>query len=254
MKRILTVMTAILLMLSLALPVCAAQDKPRVVDQAGLLTDSEIRLLEESIQEFTDIYGMDVVILTVDSLRGQSAQAYADNYYDRNGYGAGSDGSGLLFLLAMEEREWYISTCGQAVTVFLDSTIDDMGDLIVPYLSDGDYYYGFSIWLDFLPDYMSADSDASVSITHTEKAPKVNILVSLAIGLVVAGIVILIMRSCMNTARRQSGAQEYLRQGSYHLTERHDMFLYSHVSKTPKPKNTGSSGGGRSHGGGGGRF
>ena len=75
---------------------------PYIADKAGLLTPEEITSLEEKAAELASEYNMDPVILTVDSLYGSSAQDYADDYYDSHGYRE----DGVLFLLAMAEREW----------------------------------------------------------------------------------------------------------------------------------------------------
>ena len=41
---------------------------------------------------------------------GKTAEAYADDYYDYNGYGYGENDDGLLLLVSMGEREWAITT------------------------------------------------------------------------------------------------------------------------------------------------
>ena len=251
MKRLVSIALLLALFLSLAVTVYASPAQ-KVIDNANILEYDEIAALEEQIATTSDILGIDIVILTVGSLDGRSAGNYADSYYDSQGYGSDSEGSGILFLLAMEEREWYISTCGKALSIFPNRTVDEMGDAVLPWLSAGDYYIAFSIWLNELPGYAVYRTDPGGS---TGRIASVNIWISLLIGLVAALITVLIMRGSMNTARKQSGAGEYIRQDSYHLTVRQDIFLFSNITKTPKPKNnTSSSSGGRSHGGGGGRF
>lgn len=250
MKRIISILLLLVLILSLSTGVSAAGAQ-RVIDNAGILASDEIAILEGQISERASALGIDIIILTVNSLDGRSAGNYADSYYDNHGYGVGSDGSGILFLLAMEEREWYISTCGKAMDMFPNRTVDEMGEDILPWLSAGDYYLAFSIWLDELPAYVhTGTSTGSVSAS----AASVNIWISVIIGIVAALITVLIMRFSMNTARKQGSAAEYVRDGSYHLTVHQDIFLFSNITKTPVPKNTSSSSGGRSHGGGGGRF
>lgn len=46
-----------------------------------------------------------MIIVTVDSLNGKTVEEYADDYYDDNGYGYGENNSGILFLVAMDDRE-----------------------------------------------------------------------------------------------------------------------------------------------------
>ena len=81
-------------------------------------------------------------------------------------------------------------------------------------------------------------------------------------GAAIAAIVVLIMRSSMNTKRPQRSAGEYIDSSSYNLWRNQDIFLYSQVRKVRKQTQSSSGGGssvhrssgGRSHGGGHGRF
>ena len=219
----------------------------RVIDQAGLLESGEVEVLNGELRELSATYGLDIVYLTVDSLNGKSAMTYADDYYDSNGFGE----DGILFLLAMREREWYISTSGSAIRGLSDRELEQIEYEIVPYFSAGRYYDGFYRFLDILPDYLSAN--------RPERS--VNLLISVVTGAVTAAVAVLVMRASMNTRRRQHSAADYLDQGSYHLRYQRDLFLYSRVSRVRRQENNGGGGSsvhrsssGRSHGGRGGRF
>lgn len=267
-----------LLLCFVLLPMCvvhAVNDPslPRVVDEAGILSDSEIASLSETIGDITDQYQMDVVIVTVSSLGYKSAQDYADDYYDEMGYGSGSDYSGVLLLISMEDRQWWISTCGDGIYAITDYGVQALFSEMKPYLSADRFYEAFAAYLDVLPQYFEAFSDGDPIDSNTgiyngsdsyspgkveEKSLFEYFFVSLLIGVVVAVIAILIMGYSMNSKRAQHGAGDYLKHGSFRIKIHRDMFLYSSVSKTPRPKDSGSgthrSSSGRSHGGGGGRF
>ena len=265
-----------LIVLTCCLTSVSALENSRIVDDASLLTLEEISHLEEISSEIKEDYNIDAVILTVDSLMGRTAQDYADDFYDNSGY---SD-DGVLFLLALEEREWYISTTGSMIYTLTDYGIQILGENVVPYLSEGLWFDGFCFFLHSLPEYLDAyaqgipaDGYADYSgdyyhgeqdeILYYEEELSPDIGLSLICGIVAAGIVILIMRSSMNTKRPQRGASEYMNSGSWKVTQHRDLFLYSKVTKTAKPQNNAASGGGssvhrasggRRHGGGGGKF
>ena len=74
--------------------------------------------------------------------------AYADDFYDYNGYGYGDSRDGILLLISMEERDWRISTCGYGITVFTDAGQEYISDKFLPYLSDGDYSEAFTKYAD----------------------------------------------------------------------------------------------------------
>ena len=245
---------------------------PWVVDNADLLTPEEEAELTRSIQNLRSQLGLEIVIVTTDSTGGKSVQEYADDFYDMNGYGYGEDNSGILLLLNMGTREWYMSTCGEAIYIFTDYALENLGDRIVPDLSNVRYYDAFDSWVNelfwYVESYRSPDKtddiiwqgDDDYEIHYTD-ADRYYLPIALLVGFVAALVTVLIMRSSMNTAKLQSQAQEYITPGSFRLTRQSDVYLYSRVTKSAKPKNNSSGGssvhrssGGVSHGGRGGRF
>ena len=88
--------------------------------------------------------------------------------------------------------------------------------------------------------------------------PSRNIIISIAIGFVIALIVVSSMKQKLKTVELQRDATTYVKQGSMQVNVERDFFLYSTITRVAKPKNNGSSthtsSSGRSHGGGGGRF
>lgn len=266
MKRILTLIVSVILM---AFPLAAnsaipeKRQLPLLVDDADLLSDSEYSSLLSALEDISERRECEVAVVTVQSLNGSSAERYADDIYDYYGFGYGSGDDGMLLLLAMNEREWHITTYGYGATALTDYGIEKIGDEIVPYLSNGNYYKAFSRFASLCDEYIaSARAGSPVDIPQEEAKP--SLLISLAIGLVTALIATSVMRGQLKTVRAKGGAADYTVPGSLNVTNRRDMFLFRNVTKTARPRdNGGSSGGGssmhtsssgRSHGGGGGRF
>lgn len=257
-RRILSVLLCVILALLLAVPAYAADSQPRILDKADLLTAEEEAVLEEVSYQFCVENSLDAVILTVNDLGGKSISTFADNWYDQNGYGVGTDSSGLILVVSMAERELYISTCGEAINRLNDRELDGIIGEISYDLSDGSYFSAFIVFFDAVERNLDYDSGA----VNSGEAPKINWLLSILIGAVAAAITVMIMSGTMNTKRKQHSAGDYVRQGSYDLKNRQDIFLYSNVSKVKREQNNSSGGGtsvhrsssGRSHGGRGGRF
>lgn len=274
-KKITVLLICVLLLSALVLPI-SAQTGAYVTDDAGLLLPEEVASLEEKAAALSADYGIDAVILTVDSLEGQSAQNYADNYYDNHGYGD----DGVLFLLAMGEREWYISTSGSVIYALTDYGIQQVGEQVVACFAEGYWYTGLYEFLDQLPYYLDAyESGAPIDgyadysgeyyhgdqeeAVYYEKESSPNFFYSLFAGLAAAGISLAVMRGSMNTKRSQRNAGAYLEENSWNLYQHRDLFLYSNVTKTRRQQQSSGGGGGssvhrssggRSHGGGGGKF
>lgn len=255
-RKLISLLLVLFLILTSAVSISASDAHlPRVVDGADLLSGTEESDLTEKIDSIVQNYDMDVVILTVNTLGSKSARAYADDYYDYIGYGIGSDHSGLLLLIAMEERTWAVSTCGDAIRTVTDYEIEDILQDVAVYLGDAEYYEAFDVFLDRIEAQYRTGIDSEASDSG-------NILfrfvIALVIGAVIAGVALLVMRSKMNTAKAQRGANSYLAEGSYDLYRCMDMYLYSRTTKVRKSENNSSgshrSSSGRSHGGSSGRF
>ena len=259
MKKILTVFLLVLSICVLSLNLAFAAAAPRLVDDADLLTSSEESELLSLLNEISERQKMDIVVVTVDSLGGKSPRAYADDYYDYNGYRA----DGILLLIAMESRDYYVSTTGYGIEAVTDAGLSYMEDCFVDDLSDGDYASAFTTYAELCDDFISAaKSGEPYDRGNMPRAafPWVqNILISLAVGFLIAFIATAVMRSKLKSVRSKSGASDYVKEGSFRLTRSNDLYLYRRVTRRAKPKDNGgssthSSSSGRSHGGGGGKF
>ena len=244
---------ALLLALSMLGNFAAASDAESdlyLSDDAKLLSSSENLQVKLQLLEVGRQYNIAIHIKTTDSLENKAAQDYADDYYDDHMLHLCS-GNGVLLIVAMNEREWAVTTNGQTHKVITNSDIDEIMDDVLPDLSDGNYYEAFSAFAAGVQReydrYESGVEDGKLS-------PIQIILISLGIGAVVGGIAILVMRSSMKTARPQRSAVSYIKEGTYRLTQHGDFYLYSTTSRTPKPKNNSSGGGGGSRGGRSGSF
>ncbi len=249
MKKRFFVLT-LLLLVTLALPVGASL--PLVVDNADLLTAEEEAALEAFLQEQSDRANGDLVVLTVSSLEGATAQAYADDYFDYTGYGRGENWNGALFLVAMEERQWAISTCGDVFDAMTNAALDEIEYEAVPYLGAENYAAAFWEFGDITARYAE-----NYILYNTEYVFGSEwIVISLVAGFLIALIPMGVLKGQLNTVRMQTGAAGYQERGVKIVNSR-DLFLYRNVTKKAIPRETSSSGGGgrhisssgRSHGG-----
>ncbi|MDR1070939.1 MAG: hypothetical protein LBL37_09190 [Gracilibacteraceae bacterium] len=60
---------------------------------------------------------------------------------------------------------------------------------------------------------------------------------------------VLVMKAGMNRARPQNSAHEYVKSGSFIVRETKDIYLYETTTKTPRPRSSSGTGGGRAGGG-----
>lgn len=265
-KRIFALICAVLLCVISVISAFAEPNVPRLVDDAMLLEDYEAEDLLEQLDEISERQQFDVAIVTVQSLDGATSQAYADDYFDYNNFGYGSTRDGVLLLLSMEERDWYISTSGYGITAFTDAGISYIGEQIVSDFSSEFYYYGFQTFAELCDDFITqANNGAPYDVDNMPEAEFSffgTLIIALGIGLVVAAIVCLVFALQLKSVHSQSAASNYVKPGSMHVTDSREFFLYRTVDRREKPKENTSSGGssvhtsssGRTHGGGGGKF
>ena len=241
--------------------------RERVVDMAELLSDSDKTALLSKLDEISERQKLDIVVLTVNTLDGKTPRDYADDFYDYNGYGFGENKDGILLLVSMEDRDWWISTTGYGITALTDAGIEYISEKFLSDLSDGDYAQAFTTYAELCDQFITqAKTGESYDTGNMPKEPfnvAWNILVAFVIGLVVAVIVTSIMKKQLKTVQLKSEANNYVKANSMILTENRDLFLYNQVSRRARPKETDNSSGGSSthtsssgssHGGGGGKF
>ena len=265
-KLMLLVMSVSIMSVFLGFSVSSAAGKKSVIDDAGLIKASDEKKLDKKIKNIQKDK-FDVVILTVKSLDGKSAQDYADDYYDNNDYGLDNEKSGVLFLVSKGDRKYHISTKGAGIKAFTDYGIGRIKEEIKPYLSDGDYFNACDEFLNITKDFVKAYKDGTPYDTDNPYNEEIDYVILEVIALVIAYVIALIsvgiMRLRMNTAKPKGTAMEYIKKGSFKLTSEKDIFMYSTVTKTAKPKDNDNSAGGSTthvsssgseHGGGGGSF
>lgn len=129
----------------------------KVFDDAGLYSDEEVRELDYEANTISENFDMDIIIVTTDATDGKTSREYADDYYDENSFGVGSDLDGILFLLDMDNGEAYISTSGEGIKYLTDQRIESILDMAFENgLEDGDYYSGTQGFLSGTKQYLES--------------------------------------------------------------------------------------------------
>lgn len=246
---------------------------PRVVDNADLLDEDEENELNKMCLDIIKTYGADAVIVTVNGTDYKSAEEYADDYYDYNGYGVGPECDGVLLLVDMESRNWHISTTGSCIYSVGDYGIDALSSNFLPLLSDGDYFECFSTFLNDLPEWVYTEDysddnnyygndDYEVyppgyiypddTVIRPEPMSRVSknfviVLISFFFASLFSALIAFLLSRQMKTTGLKKSSDMYIANGGLHLTDSRDLFLYSNTSMRPRPKPTNTGGGFGSH-------
>lgn len=242
---------------------------PRFVDNANLLSEADGKWLTEYLDEYSEELQLDIVILTVNTLDGKTVEAYADDYYDYNGYGYGTEHDGCILLIDMGSRQWHIGTTGYGI-VMTDANLESIEKAIVPYLSSGDYKTAFGLFAEKVHTYITNARKNNLTPNPVPRDPSnngeglpygdyaitpqtKNIVQYVAFGFiggnVVALITIAILAGQLKSVRAKKEATDYMVAGSSHVTSGKDIYLYKNVTKTrhaSESSSGGSSGGSNS--------
>lgn len=284
MKRITVILLSVLILMSITLSASAyvyeEGDRTALVnDFAEIIPDYDEETLNFKLEQISETYECEVAVLTVNSTDGYDITAFADDYYDYNGFGWGENDDGIMLVVDMGNREFAITTYGTAIDIFTDYNLAQLESVFVPYLSEGSYtdafiaYYEkcinvFDDYNTYLNDYggegnvyIPSDDDYIYDDGYNDiyeddyytphKSPLRQIfsvkwlVISVIIGLVIAFFYTSFLKSQLKTVKSKPSASDYVIPGSFNLTGQRDVFLYRNVKKTPKPKNnnTGSRGG-----------
>lgn len=248
-----------------------------VNDYANLMSYEDAQTLNYKLEQISELYECEVSVLTVTSTDGYDLTAFADDYYDYNGFGYGEYDDGIMLVVDMGGREYAMTTYGTAISIFDDFNLYLIENAFLNYLSQGsytdafiayyeecadvlyNYYYtdysddGYYVtdddyvYEDLYPDY-SYDDGINQTIRTNEIFSLKWIGISVAGGLIIALIYTFFLKSQLHTVKSKNSASDYLVEGSINITRSRDIFMYKNVHKTPKPKSNTSSGG-RSGGG-----
>ncbi len=137
----------LLIILILLLPVASAVNYPQlrgfVTDNANIIDpvyETKITQLAQNIEKESTV---DIAVVTVDSLDGESIETYAANLFEQAGIGKKDKDNGLLILVAKQEREYRFEVGYGLEGTITDSMKVNIGDrIIVPNFKNGEYGKG----------------------------------------------------------------------------------------------------------------
>ncbi len=256
----------------------------RVFDGAGLFSSGEIEELEEVVAEVREEAGFDAAVMTTDDSEGKSARMYAADRYDELGLGEGSDQSGVLYLIDMDNREIYLLTTGEAIRILTDARIETILDAAYEEVADGNYAASARTALENVA-YYAKKGIVSGQYNYDEETGRISVyrsvsiiefLLALIVSAAVAGGAVMKVKRSYNMEedpKQLAGYNMAYRASSeFQMAGNKDQLLNTFVTTMlianavsngrPGGRSGGSSGrsttfhgsSGRSHGGGGRKF
>ncbi len=130
-----------------------------VNDTANLLNTQAVTDLNDKLSSFAQKTTMDVVVLTVPDLQGETIEEYSVRLFEKWKIGSKDRDNGVLLLVARDERAVRIE-----VGYGLEGVLNDakagriIRDVIVPKFQSGDYAGGITVGVDSILGIVSGEA------------------------------------------------------------------------------------------------
>ena len=259
MKKILLSFLAAILLLTSAFGALADFANPSITDEAELLSESEFDKLSKKADAIRSKYNFDVAIYTEEYMSGDDAESRADDIFDYGGYGCGAEKDGIILYISEMPRAYHFSTHGKGIKYFNKNGLAYMEKQVLPFLKEDNFDAAAEAFFEQSEKLLGMASSGNI---FNEKQYTLGYLLcviggALLIPLLLAYYMTKKQLEKMKTAVKQDYASDYMKPGSMNMHDSRDIFLYSTVTKTEKPKNnsgTHTSSSGETHGGRGGSY
>lgn len=259
-KKLLFCLLAVLcLCATLIVPALAAERY--VYDEAGILASSERAALESRAEEISEAYDCAVYIVTVWDHREYGSgdvRAVAESIYTDNDFGLGTEGSGVMLLLSMEDRDYALIAHGYGNTAFTDYGKERLEEEFLDDFRRDDWYGGLADYISYSGTMLQqARSGEPLDVNGAYHRSFFGglrdrlgafglIIVIVVIPALIALIVCTILKRNMKSVKKAEKADFFAVPGSMRLQISEDRF--THITQTRVKVESDSD----HHGGGGG--
>ena len=231
------------------------EGRPLLYDSAGLLSDAEAASVESILKSISAQYGVDVGVMTFENMNGYyDIEAFADDFYDQNGYGTGDRTGGILLIQVTADRDWAVTAAGSCNRTFTDYGRDNyLVNNFLPHLRNNDYSGAYKEFANSCAALLEYEKTHGEPYDYdSDKEPVKPFSLKRLIGSVVAGLLgglvpVSNMKSKLKSVRGQSGARSYAKPDSLTVTQANDFFIGRHVSRTPRQTERTGGGGTTTH-------
>ena len=277
MKKGISLLFAFVLALSLSVSAAAwtyAELAPMgegsyIAEEAGILSADDCAVLNEAAAAISDEYGCGVYIVTVSDMAdyidpdevsetGETGiAAFAEYAWNAFGFANSHDGSGVMLVLSMAERDFDLIAHGDTGNAaFTDYGKYIMHDEFLDNFREDDWYGGFADYIAACGRYLEAnangtpiDVEPEVPLTLGEKLGG-GLIFGLPIGIIAAFIVCAVYKRQLKSVHRATEAAHYTVSGGTEITTHEDRFTHTTEVRTPIKTESDDHDGGPSFSGG----
>ena len=264
MKRILKLFAVIFALLLMTAPAVKAVNPIYVIDEYGVITESEKNELTELAERVSEAHNAGVYIRVMNDMDSYSTiEEYAESLWINEFMGMENADDGILLVLDMDTRsfDFFVRNGGLAEQAFGTYAREKMADSVVNgYLKKGDYYGAFRNYIaiadqylayaeagtpisyDFDPERDEQEAAEQAQREQTQRTAKTGATV--AIPPIVSLLACLGMKSKNKTTGLKKEASDYIVKNGVKLSKHRDHFLYRTESRTKINHDSNRGGGG----------
>lgn len=121
-----------------------------VMDLGDLYTPEQELQLNQIISDYEKKTSIEIGILTVDSLNGETIEDFAYEQFNRLGIGKAGANNGLLLVFSLKDRKSRVEVGAGMEPFTTDQTTHESLQLIKPYFRAGDYFTGTNECLSYI--------------------------------------------------------------------------------------------------------
>lgn len=150
------------------------QDYPKPVgyvnDFAKVMTVGEVKTLDAMLIGYENASSIEIVIVTIESLKGQSIEEYTVELATQWGVGKKGKDNGLVILTSIQDREWRIEV-GYGLEEFVtDAYGSNLGNnFLTPSLKEGKYFDAYKSVIEKVMSDFGNLTDADKERLREEK-------------------------------------------------------------------------------------
>lgn len=248
MKKI---MQLIVMVCSLFIMTASCFAAASVVDNARLLTNAEAQAVTKSINQLEKNYNVRTAFVTIKDSKVTDLGKYTNSILDKN-YRDGKNGN-MVMIINMATGKFYISTDNKMRTMISDSYgVKQIGNNVVPALKNKKYKDAILTYASQTEKqlaYYAANKKAMeapktaapvAAAAGQKKAKEHNIPMAGAGAVVLGGLAAYLygnsLKASMSNVANATQANEYMKDGSFKITEADDTFMYFTYARVPKAK------------------
>ena len=246
----------------------SVDETEKVYDFASLFTEQEEKEIYNQISQFIKDTELDMAVVTINYNNKLSTSDYAADFYDYNFFKL----NGYLFIIDMDNREFFLLTTGIANDYILYDRLDMILDYATSNIKEAKYALATKNIIKNISQLVKlgvGDPDEKLTIVFGNVTKNYHFLGITIFTLFATFITMIILISKNKMVKHATSSREYLDQKTVQIKNVSNLFLGTSVTKKLRIKSSDSSSSrysssrgsrsfsgssGRSHGGGGRKF